>query len=133
MDDKTLLERAAKAAGIFLTPQTLAEALPKWGWDEHFAIRHIDDGGMSGTVLVYNYEGELSGTTREEWHPLTDDGDEARLEGALCFNVTWGMASVTVDMSTERYNDHNGDKQKARRYAGVRAAAAIGSAHEPTL
>jgi len=138
MDDKTLLERAAKAAGIFLTPQTLAEALPKWEWDEHFAIRHIDDGGMSGTVLVYNYQGELSGTTHEEWHPLTDDGDEARLEAALNIDIEWHAIGVIASINggarfREPYSDHNGDKQKARRYAGVRAAAAIGSAHEPTL
>jgi len=62
------------------------------------------------------------------WNPLTDDGDEARLEGMLCFDVMWGMASVTVDSCTERYNDHGGDKQKARRFAGVRAAAEIGRA-----
>ncbi len=59
---------------------------------------------------------------------LIDDYDEARLECHLLMNVTWGMASVTVDSWTERYSDHDGDKQKARRYAGVRAAAAIGKA-----
>lgn len=65
------------------------------------------------------------------WSPLTNDGDEAGLEGRLLMNVTWGMASVTVDCWTERYSDHNGDKQKARRYAGVRAAAQIGKdSHE---
>ncbi|MDE1997979.1 MAG: hypothetical protein KGI52_03515 [Burkholderiales bacterium] len=62
------------------------------------------------------------------WDPLIDDYDEARLECHLLMNVTWGMASVTVDSWTERYSDHDGDKQKARRYAGVRAAAAIGKA-----
>ena len=103
MDDKTLLERAARAAGY---------ASFDWLGADHW-------------MNVYTHEGRQSA-----WNPLTDDGDEARLEGALCFNVTWGMASVIVDLSTERYNDHNGDKQKARRYAGVRAAAAIGSAHE---
>ena len=107
MDDKTLLERAARAAG--LKPD---EAM----WHPR-----------AGFVWVKRVDGIR---TENAWNPLHDDGDEARLEGALCFNVTWGMASVTVDMSTERYNDHNGDKQKARRYAGVRAAAAIGSAHE---
>ena len=59
------------------------------------------------------------------WDALTDDGDEARLEGALLMNVSWGMAYVTVDSCTERFSDHGGDKQKARRYAGVRAAAAM--------
>lgn len=135
MDDKTLLERAAKAAGIFLTPQTLAEALPKWEWDEHFAMRHIDDGGMSGTVLVYNYEGELSGTTREEWHPITDDGDALRLAVKLRLQVTPGTYnSEEATAYRSGYAEANErvhymqDMGAATRRAIVRAAAAIGSA-----
>jgi len=97
--DRELLERAAKAAGI------------DGRWDEfRCAFRVFMDGGIF---------------LGDEWNPLTDDGDEARLEGSLLMNVSWGMASVTVDSCTERFSDHGGDKQKARRYAGVRAAAAM--------
>lgn len=97
MTDRELLEFAAKAAGL-----TYRDDL----WDGGHMQRH------DGLWM--------------KWRPLEDDGDEARLEGALCLNVSWGMASVTVDSATERYSDHGGDKQKARRRAGVRAAAAIG-------
>ena len=65
------------------------------------------------------------------WNPLTDDGDEARLEAVLGLNVLWGSRTVTVGrkhfgLFEERYQDHGGDKQAARRRAGVRAAAEIG-------
>jgi len=95
--DRDLLERAAKAAGYDAK------------WSNHFyePFRGFEVNGDS-------------------WNPLEDDGDEARLEGALLMNVSWGMASVTVDGCTERFSDHGGDKQKARRYAGTRAAAAMG-------
>ena len=112
MDDKTLLERAARAAGYVVD-----------GYVDDMIVHPSKE--KAGGLVIRNEQGGHS-----LFNALTDDGDEARLEGALCFNVTWGMASVIVDLSTERYNDHNGDKQKARRYAGVRAAAAIGSAHE---
>jgi len=102
MDDRELLERAAKAAGIELT------------WREP---------SCGGGELPYVSWGSY---TPAVWNPLRDDGDEARLEGALLMNVSWGMASVTVDGCTERFSDHGGDKQKARRYAGTRAAAAMG-------
>lgn len=73
------------------------------------------------------------------WTPLVNDGDEARLEAALCLNVLWSVAGVFVGVnihgpaataSWEYYRDHGGDRQAARRRAGVRAAAAIGEAME---
>lgn len=66
------------------------------------------------------------------WNPLNDDGDEARLEAKLRLRVIWygNCVSVGHDGSgaIEFFQDHGGDEQAARRYAGVRAAAAIGSA-----
>ena len=66
-----------------------------------------------------------------EWDPLTDDGDEARLEAVLGLNVLWGSRTVTVGRKPfgpfeEQYQEHGRDKQAARRRAGVRAAAEIG-------
>ena len=65
------------------------------------------------------------------WNPLTDDGDEARLESMLGLNVLWGARTVAVGRKhfgpfEERYQEHKGNKQAARRRAGVRAAAEIG-------
>jgi len=109
--DRELLERAAKA----YWGDEVDDVMPFY-WDENegaIVYTHADNQDHNGNDV------ELL------WNPLHDDGDEARLEGALLMNVSWGMASVTVDSCTERFSDHGGDKQKARRYAGVRAAAAM--------
>ena len=104
MTDRELLEAAAKAAGIGFNDKrsstgSIALHCPMQGW----------------------------------WNPLTDDGDEARLEANLGLNVLWGSRAVTVGRGqigpiVERYQDHNKDKQAARRRAGVRAASEIGRA-----
>ena len=66
------------------------------------------------------------------WNPLTDDGDVARLEAVCEIDVLWCIdyvSSIPQDSrgrSRESFADHGGDKQKARRYASTRAAAAIG-------
>lgn len=66
------------------------------------------------------------------WNPLKDDGDEARLEATLNLDVRWTSDGVHVHFANgiggahELFSNHNGDKQKARRYAGVFAAAKIG-------
>lgn len=65
------------------------------------------------------------------WNPLIDDSDEARLEAQLGIDITWSISRVSAQhrlgliFVTETFDDHNGDKQKARRYAGTRAAAEI--------
>ena len=94
-NDRELLERAAKAAG-------------------HEIARWSDDG-----------ESLLLAGVQEPWNPLHDDGDEARLEAALMLDCRWWPDDVTVGTHSEMYADHGFDKQKARRYAGVRAAAAM--------
>lgn len=106
MEDKELLELAAKAAGIDL--------------DEGIVVEN------PFTPDVY----------RREWNPLTDDGDEARLEANLGLNVAWDFYSVRVGDfygvrvggTLEEFSRHDGNKQAARRRAGVRAAAEIGRA-----
>lgn len=102
MTDRQLLEAAAKAAGITFV----------WRGDV-------------GPWIGEHYSGRL-------WNPLTDDGDEARLEAALDLDVVWLSDRVHVAPPVpsgdvwERFADHGGDKQAARRRAGVRAAAALG-------
>lgn len=110
MTDRELLEFAAKAAG-------------KWGADFE-----IEDG--SDRPVFDNDKGFRLAWGCGWWNPLADDGDEARLEAVMGFNVEWRLQQVRVSSrqggAIESYADHGGDKQKARRRAGVRAAAAIG-------
>ena len=132
MSDRELLELAAKAADIFLTPESLARAFPKWKWDKYFELRHEGDIGVSGAVLVYDYDGKLSGTTREAWNPLTDDGDALRLMVKLGIDfkirngVTWWDHHESDGVVYWGYEQHNGDPLAATRRAIVRAAAEIG-------
>ena len=105
--DRELLDTAAKAAGL----------LDGAEWFEH--------------ELCYCVKGKA-------WDPLTDDGDEARLEAALGLSLWWYPACVLVGPSVcgakteiayaEYFDQHAGDKQAARRLAGVKAAAHIGAA-----
>lgn len=62
------------------------------------------------------------------WDPINDDGDEARLEANLWLSVEWSSDYVMVGDCSETFDRETGDRQAARRRAGVRAAAAIGSA-----
>lgn len=105
MDDRTLIERAAKAAG-----------LKEHGW-------------MGGTYC------HVVDNQFVFWRPLTDDGDNARLEADCEIEIEWCRLGVIAKKQTPSalndvnvrvlYADHNGDKQKARRYASTRAAASL--------
>ena len=98
-----LIERAARAAG--------------------HGVEFDDASGLS--FLDTRFSGVL-------WDPLHNDGDEARLEAALSMDVRWLADGVGVGAPNNRrwefFADHGGDKQKARRRAGVRAAAAMAPA-----
>jgi len=115
MSDRELLEMAALAAGYEGTVTEYANGHVEMGLRNHFNPH-------GGNV----------------WLPLIDDGDEARLEATLGLSVNWYPAMVLVGPAVrginagtahaEYFDKHNGDKQAARRLAGVRAAAAIGKA-----
>ena len=122
--DRELLELAAKAAGIFLTPETLKATFPKWEWNDTDEPVHLKEGGMLGTVVVYSYSGELSGTTRKEWHPLTDDGDALRLASTLEMMIDFMDCRVCAGHAHPEVviDFDDGDHKRAI----VRAAAAIG-------
>lgn len=103
-DDRELLEKAAKAAGL-----KLHRYCEPWK-------------AMAAYTMQDGYHGP-------HWNPLTDDGDEARLEAALQLHVDWMPALQVVRVGTAAtYADepYGKDRQAARRRAGVRAAAAIG-------
>ena len=100
-DTRKLLENAANAAGILV-------------------IEYNND--YDGSLGLMQCDGH--GRHTIDWNPITDDGDEARLEAALELSVRWTLHLVWVGEKYELYSDHNGDKQAARRMAGTRAAAA---------
>lgn len=105
MDDKKLLEMAAKAAGIE----------GEWDGDE-FKI-------SVSFRNFYNYE---------TWNPLTDDGDALRLavKLSLCVDSDSRARATRVlignDDSKGASEEHDNDPYAATRRAIVMAAAEIG-------
>ena len=109
MEDKELLELAAKAAGIRL----------EW------------DGDPAKWVPTY-YEGK----TYHTWNPLTDDGDALRLAVKLELEVcTTNVKDIdgkifkiahVIGPDTDCLEKHKDDPYAATRRAIVRAAAEIG-------
>lgn len=105
MNDRELLELAAKATGWFVTP-------PK-----EYAI--ADD-----LPVVFTFEGR-------PWNPLTDDGDALRLAVKLGIQITTGTTSrfaVTVGDFGQILEERLPDPYAATRRSIVRAAAEIGKA-----
>lgn len=119
MSDRELLEAAARAAGLGLT------------WGEKYKV---GDDEIDCTDIPYA-QGASPDESPYYWNPLTDDGDEARLEAEAGLDVLWFSTFVQCSnrprgvACTEHYADHGGDRQAARRRAGTRAAAAIGGRH----
>jgi hypothetical protein len=84
--DRELLELAAKAAGVFLTPTTMVQVFPGFEWSE--ADEPIfSEYGAVGTVAWHGDDGEPAGTEKKHWNPLTDDGDALRLAADLNLKV----------------------------------------------
>ena len=112
MNDREMLELAAKAAGYEVLANKQAQR---------------DEIG-SGSAGLW-----IKGVSTC-WNPLYDDGGCARLEAACGIAVEWHRLGVvaSVPESGERmrevFADHGGDKNRARRYASLRAAAVIGKA-----
>lgn len=112
MSDRSLLEDAAKAAGIQLADE-------------------IDSSIPSGGLWVVGKSGRDA-----VWDPLRDDGDALRLAVKLKIPLqfpdfqdiarTWGAKSDTSEYIEAALN-HNGDLAAAVRRAITRAAAAISS------
>ena len=102
--DRTLLEKATKAAGLHLV------------WNSECACYMRTD--CIGTV---------------PWNPLKNDGDALRLATALELDITFnafGDSEVMVSDSKDRFDGwftepYGTDKAAATRRAIVRAAAAI--------
>jgi hypothetical protein len=115
MNDRELLEFAAKAAGI--------------KYDAEASKPHPRSGVFWGLWLVI--DGEPSVYERRYWDPLTDDGDAMRLLVQLGFlvNVVLGPAGWTdagEKFENEWREPHKRNPLAATRRAIVRAAAEIG-------
>lgn len=110
------LEMAAKAAGL--------------------EVESIDMDAGKGWVYVPHAPASKDDDERQImlWRPHTDDGDCARMEDALGINVMRGLTYMycsdsLAEMSKVAYFvDHANDKSRARRYASVKLAAAVGRA-----
>jgi hypothetical protein len=106
-DDKELLKKAAKAAGI------------EFDWCHNGVA--IDHG--FGEIGVHK------GKWVNVWNPLTDDGDALRLAVQLGLDIEVYKTSTHVydDKSEKSFQeDHDGDQYSATRKAIVRAAVEIG-------
>ena len=78
-----------------------------------------------GLTLKYNYLGNRD--ARQEWDPLTDDGDALRLAVDLGIAVRRISNKAMASSSAGQFNEYcDNDKRAATRRAIVRAAAAIG-------
>lgn len=127
MTDRELLEMAAKAAGVFMKRED-------WPYSDPFDPKHLettfdpDDCSITGTVVWYGIEGELGGTERLKWCPLTDDGDALRLAVACRMQIDILERSVyALAMSGTKVCElDRADPYAATRRAIVRAAAEIG-------
>ena len=101
MNDKELLELAAKAAGV--------KAL----WSPDGVLRDCTNGHPAQNIY-----------SAPPWNPLTDDGNSLRLAVKLNLTVCSGPVYSYVVGCTQEPN--NGDPYAATRRAIVRAAAEIG-------
>lgn len=102
-DKKKILMAAAKAVGIVGNVTDYGIII---GWK--------DDLNNGDELPIY-------------WNPLTSNDDCFRLETALLLPPRFVEEGVWSGFSSfESFAEHNGDKDKARRYASTQAAALIG-------
>ena len=112
MDDRTLLEAAAKAAGYKIEGE--ADKLV------------CQPGHYAGGFSIYNKHGGSS-----LWNPLTDDGDALRLAVKLRLTLLLEIPRIGIGPAlpgVEMYLDDDEDPYSATRLAIVLAAAEIGKA-----
>ena len=106
MEDREMLEMAAKAAGL----------VGSYYKDE------------TGEGVYCNDENDCG----YAWNPAADDGDCARMEAMLGIDVDWAEDGVIARNRDKRagvlFEDHNNNRNAARRMASLRVAAEIGRA-----
>ena len=104
------LEMAARAAGLHLA------------WRGEPPSPHVSGEAEFGDADYLLY-----------WNPGEDDGDCARMEAVVGIDVLWFRRLVRVCVSGQGivdadFADHANDRSRARRYASVKLAAAVGRA-----
>lgn len=115
--DRELLEMAAKA---YWGDEIDDVCSVKWSEAEQAILyTHADNQDHNGQDQEFR------------WNPLEESHDTFELECRLRLRVTWYGNAVCVCRGDDKgavefFAEHGGDEQKARRRAGVRAAAAIG-------
>jgi hypothetical protein len=97
MNDRDLLELAARAAGI---------------------VERIEENWSEGELPYFH-------TSNGLWRPLEDDGDALRLANAIGAEIYHGMVVVDTDLHYANITYDHGILESLRR-AIVRAAAEIG-------
>ena len=113
MNDRELLEYAAKAAGMNVS------------WDHY-------EPDLAAIAEGMFLNGERSPDNSKYWNPLTDDGDALRLAVKLAIDfkirngATWWDFLVSKGAVYWGYEPHNNDPLAATRRAITRAAAEIG-------
>lgn len=114
MDDRELLELAAKAAGV------------EGEWCEFHGMEVGQDAFGVGNPRVHRWGDKL-------WNPLTDDGDALRLAATLGIHFqghkSYPFCVAQYDLNGQSVwikQENNGDIYAATRRAVVRAAAEIG-------
>lgn len=117
MDDRELLELAAKAAGMHKLTQWTS-AIQDYD-SPHYGEPALHEAGSGGECL--------------SWNPLVNDGDALRLAVALMMDVSvcedGSTAAAFEGEEADSFNsDADGDAIAATRRAIVRAAAEIGRA-----
>lgn len=105
MEDRELLELAAKASGVHL----------EWAGDQPKKI-----------IIHWSGNPEDGGETRDwDWNPLTNDADALRLAVALCLPLEI-TDEVTEICPLGILEEHGSDPLAATRRAIVRAGAEMG-------
>lgn len=108
MNDKELLEMAAKAAGIQICNTWLS-----------------DEGRAWSSIWAKDFNGA---PTTKLWNPLGNDGDAFRLIVELKLELTVFRDHVTAFHATSWCDELHGDEPfAATRRAIVRAAAEVGN------
>lgn len=140
--DRELLELAAKAACVFMTPADWPYSDPHT--PEDFALEFDEeDGSITGTRVWYGRNGDIGGTEKYTWRPLSDDGDALRLAATLGMDLLFTPDVVAVQTTqhggkrasewlnprdVEIWASKSQDTYAATRRAIVRAAAEVGAA-----
>lgn len=129
MTDKALLELAAKAAKIFVTPETWPYRGAPITPEDMETYFDPEDMSITGIRVWFGIKGEIGGTEDYTWNPLCDDADAFQLMVKLNLAV-----EVCKEKTMAFYDEFDAkttcmnafDKADATRRAIVMAAAEIG-------